>query len=60
MYSCSNDITTAMIPFVKQRTSVILLILLNMILKAEKVVGRKHRMNVFYDNYILFQAAKNS
>ena len=49
-----------MIPFVKQRTSVILLILLNMLLKAEKVVGRKHRMNVFYDNYILFQAAKNS
>ena len=54
MYSSSNDITTPIISFVQQLSSVILQILLYILLKAEKVLGRKNGMNLFYDYCILF------
>ena len=55
MYSCLNDITTRIIPFVQQLNSVILLILLGILLKVENVVGRKNQLTLFDDSCILFQ-----
>ena len=55
MYSCLNNITAPIIPFVQKLNSVILLILLGILLKAENVVGRKNQLTLFYDSCILFQ-----
>ena len=49
MNSCSSDITIPIMPFVQQPSSVILLTLLCILLRAEKVLGRENRMNLFYD-----------
>ena len=48
MYSCSNGITTPIIPIFQQLSPIILLlILLHVLLKIEKVFARKNRGSEF-------------
>ena len=46
-HSCSNDITTLIVPFFQQLSPIILLILLYILLKVEKVLVRKNQTSRF-------------